>query len=112
MFDKQKVKNFRNDFQNAVQQLEKEYGIQISLGTIRFDENHLRTKMTAQVGEPSQKVQKDELKVGDIVNIIHKKVDPTKEFKVIKIMQKNIKVQEVDGYQQIRVSPSLLKKSA
>lgn len=112
MFDKQKVKNFRDDFQTAIFGLEKMYGVQISLGTIRFDENHLRTKMTVQVGEPSQKVQKDELKVGDIVNIIHKKVDPTKEFKVIKIMQKNIKVQDVDGFQQIRVSPSLLKKSA
>ena len=112
MFDKQKVKNFRNDFQNAVQQLEKQYGVQISLGTIRFDQNELRAKMTAKVGEPGQKIQKDELKVGDVVNIIHKKMDPTREFKVIKIMQKNIKVQEVDGYQQIRVSPSLLKKSA
>jgi len=96
MFDKQKVKNFRDDFQTAIFGLEKMYGVQISLGTIRFDENHLRTKMTVQVGEPSQKVQKDELKVGDIVNIIHKKVDPTKEFKVIKIMQKNIIVQDRD----------------
>ena len=112
MLDRQKVKNFRNDFQNAVQQLEKQYGVQISLGTIRFDQNELRAKMTAQVGEPSQKVQKDELKVGDIINIIHKKMDPTREFKVIKIMQKNIKVQDVDGFQQIKVSPSLLKKSA
>ena len=31
-------------FQNAVQQLEKEYGVQISLGTIRFDQNELRAK--------------------------------------------------------------------
>lgn len=112
MLDRQKVKNFRNDFQTAVAQLEKQYGVQISLGTIRFDQNELRAKMTAQVGEPGQKVQKDELKVGDIVNIIHKKMDPTREFKVIKIMQKNIKVQSVGGFDQIRVSPSLLKKVA
>ena len=58
MLDRQKVKNFRNDFQNAVQQLEKEYGVQISLGTIRFDQNELRAKMTAQVGERSSKSSK------------------------------------------------------
>jgi len=112
MLNKQKVKNFRNDFQNAVQELEKEYGVRISLGTIRFDQNELRAKMTAQVGEGAPKVEKDELQVGDIVNIIHRKMDPTKEFKVIKIMQKNIKVQNVDNFDQIRVSPSLLKKVA
>ena len=109
MLDRQKVKNFRNDFQNAVQQLEKEYGVQISLGTIRFDQNELRAKMTAQVGEPSQKVQKDELRVGDKVNIIHRKADPTKAYTVIKIMQKNIKVQDEFGG-LVKVSPSLLKK--
>ena len=112
MLDRQKVKNFRNDFQNAVQQLEKEYGVIVSLGTIRFDQNELRAKLTARVGDQSQKVQKDELKVGDIVNIIHRKMDPTREFKVIKIMQKNIKVQGVEGFDQIKVSPSLLKKVA
>jgi len=112
MFNRQNVKEFRDDFQTVVAKLEKQYGIQISLGTIRFDQNELRAKMIAQVGKPSQKVQKDELKVGDIVNIIHRKMDPTKEFKVIKIMQKNIKVQSMDGFDQIRVSPSLLKKVA
>ena len=111
MLDRQKVKNFRNDFQTAVAQLEKQYGVQISLGTIRFDQNELRAKMTAQVGDAGQKVQKDELKVGDIVNIIHRKMDPTREFKVIKIMQKNIKVQDEFGG-LIKVSPSLLKKIA
>ena len=112
MLNRQKVKDFRNDFQTAVAQLEKQYGVQISLGTIRFDSNELRAKMTAKVGESTQKPQKEFFKTGDIVNIIHKKMDPTKEFKVIKIMQKNIKVQSVDGFEQIRVSPSLLKKAS
>ncbi len=112
MLDKQKVKNFRNDFQTAIAQLEKQYGVQVSLGTIRFDKNELRAKMTAKVGELGQKAQKEDLKVGDVVNIIHKKMDPTREFKVIKIMQKNIKVESVGGYDQIKVSPSLLKKVA
>ncbi len=110
MLNKQKVKSFRGDFEKAVTQLEKQYGVTISLGTIRFDSQELRAKMTAKVGDAPIKTSIDELKVGDIVNIIHKKMDPTREFKIIKIMQKNIKVQDVDGFDQIRVSPSLLKK--
>lgn len=111
MLDKQKVKNFRNDFQNAVQQLEKEYGVIVSLGTIRFDQNELRATMTARVGDAGQKVKKDELRVGDKVNILHPKSDPTKVYTVIKIMQKNIKVQDEFGG-LAKVSPSLLKKVA
>ena len=37
MLNKQKVKSFRGDFEKTVAQLEKEYGVTISLGTIRFD---------------------------------------------------------------------------
>ena len=33
---KQEVQNFRGDFQNAVAQLEKQYGVNISLGTISY----------------------------------------------------------------------------
>ena len=36
---KQEVKSFRGDFQKAVAQLEAQYGVSISLGTIRFDES-------------------------------------------------------------------------
>ena len=34
---KQEVQAFRGDFQKAVAQLEEQYGVNISLGTIRFD---------------------------------------------------------------------------
>jgi hypothetical protein len=36
------VLNFRDDFQKAVAQLEKQYGVNIGLGPIRFDKNSLR----------------------------------------------------------------------
>ena len=48
---KQEVKSFRGDFQKAVAQLEAQYGVRISLGTIRFDENGLRAKMEAVKGD-------------------------------------------------------------
>tara|TARA_B100001939_G_scaffold312611_1_gene295890 strand:+ start:1777 stop:2073 length:297 start_codon:yes stop_codon:yes gene_type:complete len=58
--------------------------------------------------------QKESFRVGDIVKINHKSVNPNDRFKVIKIMSKNIKVKQfnlpdhrVAG--EIRVSPGLLE---
>ena len=54
-------------------------------------------------------------RVGDIVGIDHKKIDPKQNFRVIKINAKNIKVQASDVADgrvggQYTVSPSLLVK--
>ena len=114
MLNKQKVKGFRGDFEKAVAQLEKDYGVTISLGTIRFDSQELRAKMTAKVGDAPVKVSKDEFNIGDIVGINHKKVNPNDEFKIYKINSKNIGVEKIAGEgrvgAQMRVSPSLLVK--
>ncbi len=115
MFNKQNVKEFRSDFQLAVAKLEKDYGVAISLGTIRFDANELRSKMTAKVGNAPVKAKKDDFEVGDIVGITHKKVNPNDEFKIVKINSKNIKVQAINvGDGRVgglfTVTPSLLVK--
>ena len=112
---KQEVKLFRGDFQKAVAQLEEQYGVNISLGTIRFDVNGLSAKMKAEKGEKIVRATKDDFKVGDIVGINHKKVNPNDEFKIIKINNKNIKVQAINvGDGRIgglfTVTPSLLIK--
>ena len=54
-------------------------------------------------------------RIGDIVGIDHKKIDPKQNFRVIKINSKNIKVQASDVADgrvggQYTVSPSLLVK--
>ena len=54
--------------------------------------------------------QKESFKIGDIVKINHKSVNPNDRFKVIKIMSKNIRVSEIGGIGMVRVSPSLLEK--
>ena len=108
MLNKQKVKGFRSDFEKAVAQLEKDYGVTISLGTIRFDAQELRAKMTAKVGDAPVKASKDEFNVGDVVGINHKKISPSETFKIIKINNKNIKVQGEKG--SYTVAPSLLVK--
>ena len=84
MLNKQKVKSFRGDFEKAVAQLEKDYA--------------------------PIKSSKDDFNVGDVVFIMHKKIDPIKTFEIIKINNKNIKVRDRDNNQMINVSPSLLKK--
>ena len=112
---KQEVKSFRGDFQKAVAQLEAQYGVSISLGTIRFDESGLRAKMEAVKGEKVIRATKNDFQVGDIVGINHKKVNSNDEFEIIKINNKNIKVKAInvgDGRigGMINVSPSLLVK--
>ena len=107
---KQEVKTFRGDFQKAVAQLEEQYGVNISLGTIRFDANELRAKMTARKGEVVEKATQDNFRVGDTVKINHPKVDPKDQFRVIKIMSKNIKLERINGNGLVRVSPLFLVK--
>jgi hypothetical protein len=109
MLNKQKVKGFRSDFEKAVTQLEKDYGVTISLGTIRFDSQELRAKMTAKVGDAPVRASKDDFNIGDIVGINHKKVNPNDEFTIYKINNKNIGVKDSNGA-MMRVSPSLLVK--
>ena len=112
---KQEVQTFRGDFQKAVAQLEEQYGVNISLGTIRFDVNGLSAKMKAEKGEKIIRATRADFTIGDIVGITHKKVNPNDEFEVVKINNKNIKVVKINVPSgniagEIRVSPSLLIK--
>ena len=107
---RQEVQQFRADFQKAVAQLENQYGVNIGLGTIRFDVNGLRATMKAEKGDQVERLDKDDFKVGDIVGINHKKVNPKDQFRITKIMTKNIKVEKLNGLGIIKVSPSLLVK--
>ena len=106
---KQEVKLFRGDFQKAVAQLEEQYGVNISLGTIRYDVNGLSAKMKAEKGEKIVRATKDDFQIGDAVGINHKKVNPNDMFIIYKINSKNIGVKGANG-QMMRVSPSLLVK--
>ena len=108
MLNKQKVTEFRSEFQKAIQQLEKDFGVTISLGTISFNADELRAKMTAKMGDAPVRSSKNDFKVGDMVGINHKKANPNDTFTIVKINNKNIKVKGDTG--MINVSPSLLVK--
>ena len=111
---KQEVKSFRGDFQKAVAQLEAQYSVRISLGTIRFDDNGLRAKMEAVKGDAVEVFDKDDFAVGETVKINHKKVDSNEQFRIVKINSKNVVVEKINDKfglgGKIRVSPSLLIK--
>lgn len=107
---KVEVSNFRNDFQNAVEKLQKKYGVIINAGTIRYTQDELRFKVTAKKGEVTKKLTKGDFKLGDIVTINHKRIAPSRKFKVTKIMTKNIQVEGIDQVGTFTVSPHLLEK--
>ena len=109
MLSKQKVKNFRTDFQSAVQQLEKEYGVNINLGTIRFNAHEMRAKITATSGSSIKKSTADDFNIGDIVTVNHRRCIGN-TYTITKIMKKNIRITDNDGFGQIKVSPGLLQK--
>ena len=110
-FDKVTVGLFRNDFQDAVKELEAKYGVHISLGTLTYSEGEVRGKMTATKGEKPVRSSISEFKIGDIVSINHKKVDPNKQYRIVKINKKTIKVVNLNNkFNILKVSPGLLVK--
>ena len=110
-FDKDQVGQFRNDFNEAVKHLESIYGVHISLGTLTYDSNEVRGKVTARKGDKPVKSTIDEFKIGDIVSINHKKVDPNKQYRIAKINRKTIKVINLNNkFNIVKVSPGLLVK--
>ena len=115
MFTKQKVKNFRSDFQNAVAELEGQYGVNINLGTITWDSKSVSVKMKAIVGEKFIAPTKDEFNVGDRVLINHKKVSNRDQFIIVKINSKYIEIKKTNvgedsNGDSLNIHASLLQK--
>ena len=111
-FDKITVGQFRNDFQNAVAELEAKYKVNISLGTLTYDGGEVRGKMIARKGDKKLVGSTiNEFKVGDIVTINHKTVDPKIQFRIVKKNKKTLKVQNLNNrFHVVKVSPGLLIK--
>ena len=111
-FDKVTVGLFRNDFQDAVKELEAKYGVHISLGTLTYSEGEVRGKMTATKGEKPVRASISEFRSGDVVKVNHKKVSSSKRFKVVKVNRKTILIENVDNtFDRIKVSTGLLVKA-
>ena len=110
-FNRNKVSEFRDDFEKAVGTLEKQYGVSIELGTIRYEAKELRAKMTARIGEKREKLKSSDFTVGEIVFIDHPKVPNTETFEILKINRKNIKLRSRDTNKTFSASPNFLKRN-
>lgn len=111
-FDKVTVGLFRNDFQDAVKELEAKYGVHISLGTLTYNEGEVRGKMTAKKGEKAVRSSINEFRSGDVVKVNHRKVSSSKRFKVVKVNRKTILIENVDNtFDRMKVSAGLLNKA-
>ena len=112
--NRQTVQSIHSEIQDLLAPLQEKYGIAISLGSVRFTTNELRTKLTARIGKATPRLSKSDFKLGDIVGINDKSIDANDNFEVIKINNKNIKVRGLDGLgsrdRKFNVSPGLLIK--
>jgi len=112
--NRQTVQSIHGEIQDLLSPLQKKYGININLGSVRFNAHELRTKLTARVGKAIPRLSKNDFNVGDIVGINDKSIDPNDQFEVIKINNKNIKVKGLDGLGSMdrifNCSPGLLIK--
>lgn len=112
--NKQQAQQFRIDFQNAVKQLEQQYGAKITIGTIRYEEDGFSTKLSLSHSQYSTSPSKPKVtfKVGDIVNINHKSISPSMLFVIQKVNKVNIEVKAtaVGSSDVFMVSPTLLSK--
>tara|TARA_R100001244_G_scaffold126822_1_gene97273 strand:- start:468 stop:806 length:339 start_codon:yes stop_codon:yes gene_type:complete len=110
-FTPQNTGQFRDDFSKAVEDLEKQYGCSIELGTIRYESLELRAKMTARIGEKREKLPSSDFTVGEVVFIDHPKVSNIETFEILKVNRKTIRLRSRDTNRTFNVSPSFLKKN-
>ena len=69
----------------------------------------MQERFISEVKEQQRHSIVDKLRVGSIVKINHKKINPLDKFQVTKINRKNIKVQKVDSLDSFIVAPSFLE---
>lgn len=61
MITKETCRNFRNDFNNTIKELEEKYKISIELGKISYDDAKFTAKITANViGEEANEKEREE----------------------------------------------------
>ena len=111
-FDKKQVQNFRTEFMKMAKKLADKYEVDIDLGTIRYGDDEMRTKMTVSVRKEGVLVT-DPKKffpptVGEIVGIDHKDVGKDKRFKVLKVNRKNVAVEPVGTSERWDVSKKII----
>ena len=69
----------------------------------------LQDRFISEVKEQQRQAVVNELNVGTIVKINHKKISPMDQFRITKINRKNVKCQKLNSNVIYTVTPSLLE---
>ena len=69
----------------------------------------LQDRFISEVKEQQRQAVVNELNVGTIVKINHKKINPMDQFRITKINRKNVKCQKLNSNAIYTVTPSLLE---
>ena len=69
----------------------------------------LQDRFISEVKEQQRQAVINELNVGTIVKINHKKISPMDQFRITKINRKNVKCQKLNSNVIYTVTPSLLE---
>lgn len=69
----------------------------------------LQDRFISEIKEQQRQAVVNELNVGTIVKINHKKISPTDQFRITKINRKNVKCQKLNSSIIYTVTPSLLE---
>mgnify|MGYP004214645049 FL=1 len=69
----------------------------------------LQDRFISEVKEQQRQAVINELNVGTIVKINHKKISPMDQFRITKINRKNVKCQKLNSSVIYTVTPSLLE---
>ena len=69
----------------------------------------LQDRFISEVKEQQRQAVVNELNIGTIVKINHKKISPMDQFRITKINRKNVKCQKLNSNVIYTVTPSLLE---
>ena len=69
----------------------------------------LQDRFISEVKHQQRQSVINELNIGTVVKINHKKINPTDQFRITKINRKNVKCQQVGTNVTYTVTPSLLE---
>lgn len=112
MFSNSVLDQFRKDFNSAVKDLEKKYGVEMQMGTIRYDDQDFRFKTIVTKFNPNKRERliASDFRVGDLIYIDLDMAPkaPAGTMEVIRVNRKNLKCKM--GSVTYNVSPALCIK--
>ena len=88
------------------QQMNKFYEALLLVGSLTKEQQDL---IISEVKNQQRQSVINELNIGTVVKINHKKISPTDQFRITKINRKNVKCQKLNSSIIYTVTPSLLE---